>query len=110
MEKPLTKEQLIVQKAVLEAKVKELEEQDSTLRHHLSVALGAGTYKKNSYSESEQIVYSWYSIFREVGKLLAKRDYVEFRDNIQNTAQRLEDIQNQLWRLQNPEDSKGFRP
>lgn len=82
MSKKPTRDELIAENARLKEENEQYAAKDETVRESLSVALGAGTYKKNMYSDYEQVVYSWYAIFRELGKLLAKRDYVDFSDQL----------------------------
>lgn len=91
------------EKAVLEAKVRQLEASDADIRTKLSDALGAGTYKESSYSnESKQIVYSWFTVFREIGKLLERKRQANIEEDfarIQEAATRFEE---RFWKLENP--------
>lgn len=79
----ITKQQLIEKVAVLERDKERLTENDEKLRLELSKALGAGTKKKGEYSsEYVYIVYSWFEIFGEIGKLLEKKRYVNLEEGI----------------------------
>ena len=69
----LTRDQAIAKIAELENELTIRKESSQTMREELSKALGAGTYKENTYSTPEQVVYSWYKIMLELGKVLAER-------------------------------------
>lgn len=91
------------EKAVLEAKVKQLEEADSDIRAKLSDALGAGTYKKSHYSdESVQIVYSWFTVFREIGKLLERKKQADLEDDFCRIREAANSFSERIWKLENP--------
>jgi len=88
-----TKDELIAQIAILEGQKSFLKENDETLREEFSKALNAPK-KYKQYSEDKMRVYTWHEIFRELGKLIAKRDYVEFQDHIDGMTN---DI-NHIWK------------
>lgn len=91
------------EKAVLEAEVKRLEESDADIRTKLSDALGAGTYKESSYSnESKQIVYSWFTIFREIGKLLERKKQANLEEAFGSMSEAVRKFDERFWKLENP--------
>ena len=80
------------------------EKADQEVREHLSIALGAGTYSKGIYSnDHEQIVYNWHAIFRELGKLLEKKNYVDLKDITDSHRMQLEEMQNRINEIDPPE-------
>ncbi len=93
----MTKDELIAENARLQDKVKTLEEQDTTLRQELSAALDAPTKKESGYSnDCVYVTYNWYEIFREVGKLLEKKRYINLEDRIEDLISADETIWNAL--------------
>lgn len=101
MKKP-TKDELITEVSQLKVIVDKLERDDEKLRTALSISLGAGTYKKTHYDDSEQIVYSWYAIFREIGKLLERKKDADLNDAVQEAHRRLSDLQERVSFLEDP--------
>ncbi len=82
-----TKEELIAENSVLKAEIERLKEADDNIRYYLSTTLESGyCKKKNSYDEEKRYVYNWHEIFREIGKLLEKKRYVNLEDEIQGNA------------------------
>lgn len=88
----MTKDQLIAENAQLKAEVERLartsaadfetaSSRDQDVRKELSKALGAPA-KSDRYGEREMLTYSWFEIFREVGKLLAARTFYDIEGNV----------------------------
>ena len=110
-----TKEQLLALNGELRFKIETLEKlitdkdsevakKDKEIREYLSISLGAGTRSKGRYdSEQEQIVYSWYSIFREIGKLLAKKEYPDLSEAIQHHTMQISGLQERMDKLDGPD-------
>lgn len=98
----MNKESLIAENATLKAKVEELQASDRNLREKLSDALGAGTYKEHSYSDPKPVVYSWFTIFRELGKLLERKDQSELQEELRCAIERCYEIEPRVWKLENP--------
>ena len=108
----LTKEQLIAENAKLSEKIGRLvtdtlaeresaDGYDRTRRQELSLALGSGYDSKNSYGFSnhekgEPIVWSWAKIHVELGKVLAAKNYMDFKGNISELEYAVETIKNDL--------------
>lgn len=116
----MTKDQLTADKAQLEARVKQLEEQlkneggqyekkDIDVRTSLSIALGAGTYTER-YSDSKQIVYSWFAIFREIGKLLERKKQADVEDEVKYAHERLDRIDRRIEEITNPQPCDNPSP
>lgn len=102
----MKKDEAIAKIGSLEKQVEDWKAQDRKVREELSGSLGAGTYRKNSYSDPEQIVYSWNGIFRELGKLIAKRDHVDLRDDVKDLQKEFQFLSSAVDRLGHPQDTK----
>lgn len=99
----VTKESLSAENAVLKARIEAMKAEQNNIAHYLSVALGAGTQKKSDYGhETEQIVYSWFTIFREIGKLLERKDQTELQEELRRAIERCYKMEEKIWRLENP--------
>lgn len=101
MKKP-TRDELIAEAAQLRMIVDKLEKDDEKFRESLSVALGAGTRKKSTYGEEEQVIYSWFAIFCEIGKLLERKQQTDLQQNVQSQQEQLEILQRDVQRLTDP--------
>ena len=78
----MKKEELIKENAKLGQTNKEWAEADEQRRKNLSEMLNA-PLKGGGYDYSDRrVIYSWPEIYFALGKLIAKRDYVELRDTI----------------------------
>ena len=84
-----TKEQLIAKVAELELQLKQVSEKDAIVRDRLSYVLNLATVKSDRWGGEENIERSWIELFCEIGKLIAKRDYVSFTDRINDIDSRI---------------------
>lgn len=105
MQKP-TRDELIAENAKLKSKVADLEAADGNVRESLSVALGAGTWKKSHYSEEEQVVFSWFSIFREIGKLLERKKQANLEEAFQQHERIICNLKVRIDELTDPKDQQ----
>ena len=92
-----TKDQILQQNGALILQLEEYREADKSIRTYLSVSLKSGYKKKeNHYDKEERYIYNWYEIFREIGKLLEKKDYVDLQEEIRNQQRFKEHILGEL--------------
>lgn len=85
----IKKDELIAENARLKKEAEIAKEEDTNVRHYLSIALGAGNcQKRNSYDDERQYVYNWFEIFQEVGKLLEKKRYTNLEKEIEGIAEK----------------------
>jgi len=80
--KKQTRDELVSELAKANQSIELSDQQEESHRKFLSSALGAPRTRKMYSDESVQTVYSWAEIYVELGKLIAKRDYVTFNDEI----------------------------
>lgn len=98
MNNKLTKEQLIADVAKLELTNKEWSEANLQRRKNLSEMLNAPFKKKGMYDyETERLTYSWPEIYFALGKLQAKRDYLEFNDTINRHEKDIADLRQTIF-------------
>jgi hypothetical protein len=120
--KPPTREELISEKTKIEAELQQTNirlledskinmERDKDIREHLSIALGAGTYSKGHYSDDRvHIVYSWFSIFREIGKLLERKKQADVEDEVKFAHERLDRVDRRIEEIANPQTRENPEP
>lgn len=104
-----TKEHLIAKVAELELRLKQSQDRDAEVRDRLSFVLGLPTVKTERYNEEVKIERSWIELFCEVGKLIAKRDYVSFTDRINDMDDRLMQTSGEL-RIMQRDSNNNNRP
>jgi small-conductance mechanosensitive channel len=89
MSKP-TKQQRIDQLEQQLAEARKAASDDTTLREELSKALGAPEKHGNRpYYDAKFVVYSWFEIFREIGKLLQRDKEQAQREEIKKLDARI---------------------
>lgn len=93
----MTKDELIAENAKLKAQLEDHKASDKQVRESLSLSLGSGYTMKQTYGfsgteDGDPIVYNWYQIFREVGKLLAARNFMDFEGNVSELECKIEDL------------------
>jgi len=97
MKENLPKEKFIKDIAKLEQTNKEWSEADTQRRKTLSEMLNAPFEKKGMYAyDTERVIYSWPEIYFALGRLVAKRDYAEFNDQINRHERDISDLL--MWR------------
>lgn len=113
-----TKDELIAENAKLKNELELMEKRvvgirdaaeaaDKEVREHLSIALGAGTVSKGMYSDDRiQIVYNWHAIFRELGKLLEKKNYVNLQEAIDYHTMQISEINERLHEIDPPKPNR----
>lgn len=89
----MKKEELIAENAKLAQTNKEWSESDAQRRKTLSEMLNAPYKEKGAYDFSkERLVYSWPEIYFALGKLIAKKEYVELRETIERHDRDIGDL------------------
>ena len=99
----MNKDVYIKENSRLQAIVDDLEVKDTKIRKEISIALGAGYVRKQTYGysseEGDPIAYSWYAIFREIGKLLERKNDADHADAISHHSNLLSKIQEEISEL-----------
>lgn len=102
-----TKSELITEVAQLKVIVHKLEGDDEKLRTEFSKALDAPFSYENEYgyarSKGVRTTYTWFEIFREVGKLLEKKKYTNLEDALTHHTMQINEIHERLAQLDGPD-------
>jgi len=81
----MKKEELIAQAATQKAHIKVIEDQDEYNRQEISDALGAPSIRRD-YGDDEKKIYTWFEIMFEIGKLMEKKDFMDFKEKFKQTG------------------------
>jgi hypothetical protein len=78
-----SKQELLAQIAILEEKLKRAHENDENLRQEISYTLDAPLVRKSEYgNETKRMLYSWFDIFRELGKLIVHENFARYVNDV----------------------------
>lgn len=87
---------------------------DEIIREELSKALHAPTISTQEYGYSSrkevQTIYTWFEIFREVGKLLEKKNYQKFEEDFNKIKAVTESTQRWIEEYERSKWEKSDRP
>lgn len=89
---------LRIENAKLLKEKEEFRYTDQRVRTEISRSLGVQAVRDN-YGNEKEYAYSWFEIFREIGKLLSKENYANWIYDLRSHKQALEevkDIQNKI--------------
>ena len=91
-----TKEELLQLNAKLQKKIEDELASDEIKRRNISQFLGS--YKTERYYNNlrEVKVLSWAEIYFEIGKQMARKDFIDFEGNVSELECKLEDLENKI--------------
>lgn len=106
-QKQKTKEELVKEVAVLEAKIERMQESEKNMRKDFARAFGWSIRKSTfgySKEEEEVKVPVWSEIFVEVGKLLAARNFMDLEGNVSELECKVEAVIGDFKKIIKPDE------